>query len=528
MMRSVRFLGVLPEVMQENTAPGRWAGSLQLDGDPSLIASVDIVGDADLHIDARFDDATGTVLISNIATLDYETFVRDGRAPALSVLLRVFFKDGTLGYSDTSWTFNIADVDDTPPTGLAFASGGGVAPGAIGATIGRLAVTDPDSTGPFTYSIGEADAWMYEVVDNTLKLRDGMTVAISDGPYRAINVEVSDGWQSAAYRLDIRVESPAPEQAVLDVLDPWEAKSGFSYKSATTVWSTRGAWEIERIEHYGAELTDVTLKDGSQVWLPRLDRIEFFNGVIDTRAEGGAALANGLYQTILGRSGEPVGLWQLTEALDSKRFSKEELAGSLLGSLEFSLKYGSLNNEQFVRMLYRNSDGATPYEPNVQGWKQALDGGLSRVEAALSFVSWETAKANLAAANPHGFWLERPNAKIVASIYDVALNRLPDRDGFEYWMGVLNAGLIAPNDLAKLFGTSTEFLGRFADKTQAEFVTSLYQNALGRAPDTEGFNYWVGHLTKGSLARSDMVSSFGFSPEKQGNLGVLPLGEPFI
>lgn len=527
MTRSVQFQGNLPGVMAENTAAGRWAGSAQLRGDASQIALIDVVGDADLYIGSRFDPVTGTVLFSNIAAVDYESFTRDAKTPALTVQLRVFFKDGTMGYSDTSWTFGITNLDDTPPTALAFASGGAVVPGAIGATIGRLAVTDPDSTGPFTYTIGAADAWMYEVVDNTLKLRDGMSVAISDGPYRAINIEVSDGHQSAAFRLDIRVESPASETAILDVLDLWEKKAGFSYKSAGVVWSERGAWEVERIEHYGNALTDVILKDGSQIWLPKLDRLEFLNGAIDMRAEGGAALANSIYQTILGRNTDAGSLWQISQALDAKTYNKDQLATTLLNSLEYQFHFGQPSNEQFVRQLYRNIDGNTPWEPDVQGWKHALDIGMSRSEVALSFANMEVTRANLATANPYGLWMERPNAKIVASIYDVALDRLPEHDGFEYWLGVLNAGLISPYDLSKLFGMSTEFLGRFANASQQEFVRSLYEHALGREPDQGGFDYWVGHLTRGTLARSDMVSSFGFSPEKQGYLSALPLGEPF-
>ena len=527
MARSVQFQGYLPVTMVENTAAGHWAGSVQLVGDPSQIALIDVVGDADLYIDSSFDPMTGTVLLSNIATVDYESFTRDGKTPALSVLLRVFFKDGTMGYSDSCWTFGVGDLDDTPPTALAFSSGGQVAPGAIGATIGHLAVTDPDSSGPFTYTIGAEDAWMYEVVNDTLKLRDGMSVAISDGPYRAINIEVSDGHQSAAFRLDIRVESPASETAVLDVLDPWEHRFGFSYKSAGVVWAERGAWEVDRLEHYGSELTDVIMKDGSQIWLPKLDRLEFVNGAIDMRAEGGAVLANSVYQTILGRNIDAGSLWQISQALDAKTYGKDQLATTLLNSQEYQMHYGHPSNEQFVRQLYRNIDGNMPWEPNVQRWKHALDIGMSRTEVALSFVNMDVTRANLAAANPYGLWMERPNANIVASMYDVALNRLPEREGFEYWMGVLNAGLISPYDLSKLFGMSDEFNGRFANASQQDFVRSLYEHVLGREPDQGGFDYWVGHLTRGTLARSDMVASFGFSPEKQGYLSLLPLGEPF-
>jgi hypothetical protein len=61
MARSVQFQGYLPVTMVENTAAGHWAGSVQLVGDPSQIALIDVVGDADLYIDSSFDPMGGTL-----------------------------------------------------------------------------------------------------------------------------------------------------------------------------------------------------------------------------------------------------------------------------------------------------------------------------------------------------------------------------------------------------------------------------------------------------------------------------------
>ncbi len=514
--------------MSEATLSGRWASALQMAFDPALVAAIDLVGSADIYLDSRFDSATGTVLLWNIATPDYEGFARVAASPVLSFSLRIFFKDGTRGQSDTSWSFAVDNTDDTPPTALVFDSGGTVIPGQIGAVIGHLAVTDPDSSGPYSYTIGDSDAWMYEVVGDTLKLRDGMTVAISDGPYRAINIEVSDGHQSAAFTLAIRVESPAPESAVLDVLDTWETKSGFSYKSADVVWATRGAWELDHIERYGTALTDLVMKDGSQIWLQQVGRIEFLNGVIDMREGSGAEIVNGIFQAILGRNIERGYTWGWADALEKGAMSRQGFANALLTSPEFHIRFPNMSNEDFVRLLYRNTDGGTPYEPDVQNWKSALDHGLSRIDAALSFQASEAGKASLAAQNPYGFWMDRPFAVEVSAIYDVALDRLPERAGFEYWLGNLNAGLLAPKDLAKLFGQSEEFLHRFSAMTQPQFVRELYLEALHREPDADGFNYWVGHLNAGTLARNDMVEAFGFSTEKLGYLTSLAMGEPFL
>lgn len=527
-MRSIPFSGTLPPFLPEDARPNGWAGALTMAWDPAAVNFVDVVGSADLYIEASFDRATGTVLLWNIATPDYETYTRNGAHPLMHFQVRVFLADGTQGLSVENYALIVDDVDDTPPSGLAFASGGTVAPGAIGATIGQLLVTDTDSAGPFSFTIDPTDDWQYEVVGTTLKLKPGMTVAISDGPFRAINLVVSDGLQSAAHRLDIAVVAAPGEQQVLDVLDPWEVKSGFSFKTADTVTALRGGWQIDHIEYYGTALMDVALRDGTHVWLPAVQKIEFLNGTLDMRQHGSADLVQAAYYTMLGRMADRGALGPAVLGMDAGKFNLDTLIGSLLSSGEYAQRYGNLSNEQFVRVLYGNTEGGTPYEPGVQGWKATLDAGASRVSVAQAFATWSVTLNNIDALHPHGYWLERPFGAQLASAYDVALDREPDRPGFDYWMGELEAGRIGLDNLAILFGMSAEFNEKFAGATTHEFVRALYRTALDREPDPDGFNYWVTTLDTGLQNRFNMIYAFGFSEEKLGNLAVLPAGDPFF
>jgi hypothetical protein len=50
----------------------------------------------------------------------------------------------------------------------------------------------------------------------------------------------------------------------------------------------------------------------------------------------------------------------------------------------------------------------------------------------------------------------------------------------------------------------------------ATFVTSMYEDILGRAPDTAGLNYFVGLLNNGT-PRPLIVSAIVFSTENLGN-----------
>jgi len=526
-MPSIAFSGTMPATLMEDSHSHGWAGALSIGINPALVNFIDLVGSADVYLDSSFDRSTGTVLLWNTGTPDYESFVRLGLAPVIQFQLRVFLADGTRALSTDTYSLAVGDADDTPPTALAFTSGGTVAPGAIGATIGTLAVTDPDSAGPFSFIIDPADAWQYEVVGTTLKLKPGMTVAISDGPFRALTIEVSDGLQSSAQRLEIAVVAGPGEQAVLDVLDPWEVRSGFSWKNADTITALRGAWEIDHLDFYGTTVLDVTMKDGSHVWLPRVARIEFLNGALDMREHGSADTANAAYHTILGRLVDRGSLWSLTNAMDAGTFTLDGMISFLLGSGEFAARYGVLNNDQFIRLMYRNTEGGAPNEGSVQYWKGTLDAGASRASVAKAFVTWEVTRDLIDTLHPNGWWLERPQAAALASAYDVALDRLPDRGGFDYWMGVIEAGLVGLNNIAVLFGRSEEFTGRNAGRTTQEFVRELYRTALDREPDQSGFDFWVNALDTGILARHNMIYAFGFSDEKLADFAALPPGEPF-
>jgi mono/diheme cytochrome c family protein len=62
-----------------------------------------------------------------------------------------------------------------------------------------------------------------------------------------------------------------------------------------------------------------------------------------------------------------------------------------------------------------------------------------------------------------------------------------------------NAGL---RDLIDSFGSSDESKALYSGDT-ATFVTAIYTNVLGRAPDTEGRNFWAGEIDKGNLTRAN-------------------------
>jgi hypothetical protein len=105
------------------------------------------------------------------------------------------------------------------------------------------------------------------------------------------------------------------------------------------------------------------------------------------------------------------------------------------------------------------------------------------------------------------------HAAKVMRLYDAALDRLPDRGGFEFWVGALQKGG-ALSSLASGFLSSEEFAARFGDASadDAAFVDRLYQNVLGRAGEAEGRAFWGDSLGKG-CTRAEVLAAFSESAE---------------
>jgi len=100
-------------------------------------------------------------------------------------------------------------------------------------------------------------------------------------------------------------------------------------------------------------------------------------------------------------------------------------------------------------------------------------------------------------------------------VYKAAFNRIPDNDGLKYWIGVMDAGATA-KQVANGFIASAEFSSLYGTTpSHAVLVTKFYQNVLGRQPEADGYNYWLGLLDAGLALPNDVLAAFSESPENQ-------------
>lgn len=96
-------------------------------------------------------------------------------------------------------------------------------------------------------------------------------------------------------------------------------------------------------------------------------------------------------------------------------------------------------------------------------------------------------------------------------LYLAYFQRLPDREGLEYWLAQLRSGL-GLAAASQVFAASPEFESRYGSLDNRGFVELVYRNVLDRAPDQGGSDYWTGLLDQGTSRGSVMI---GFSESEE-------------
>lgn len=125
----------------------------------------------------------------------------------------------------------------------------------------------------------------------------------------------------------------------------------------------------------------------------------------------------------------------------------------------------------------------------------------------------------------------------VYRVYQAAFNRRPDLDGLGFWIGKSDQG-VSIKEIAVGFVNSVEFERVYDLKLNDAFasgqdiekiVGTFYNNVLGRAPEKEGFDYWVGVLRSKADTVANVLGDFANSTENKANLvGVLQDGFEYI
>jgi hypothetical protein len=94
--------------------------------------------------------------------------------------------------------------------------------------------------------------------------------------------------------------------------------------------------------------------------------------------------------------------------------------------------------------------------------------------------------------------------------------------GLGYWIEQVDGGMDLV-ELATRFVDSKEFRDLYGtNPTNAQFLTKLYQNVLGRAPEATGYNWWLNELNNNpSKTKAKVLADFSESGENQTGVAAL-------
>ena len=92
-------------------------------------------------------------------------------------------------------------------------------------------------------------------------------------------------------------------------------------------------------------------------------------------------------------------------------------------------------------------------------------------------------------------------------MYIAYFNRAPDAVGLAFW-GTAYANGMSMEEIANEFASQPETLATYPeDASNIKFVSDVYQNVLGRAPDIDGLRFWTDGLNEGAIARGEFILS---------------------
>lgn len=95
--------------------------------------------------------------------------------------------------------------------------------------------------------------------------------------------------------------------------------------------------------------------------------------------------------------------------------------------------------------------------------------------------------------------------KSFIELYIAYFNRAPDAVGLNFW-GTAFANGTTLQQMAALFGPQEETLAAYPPGTSNEvFATTVYNNVLGRVPDQDGIDFWVGQLDAETVSRDQFI-----------------------
>jgi hypothetical protein len=259
----------------------------------------------------------------------------------------------------------------------------------------------------------------------------------------------------------------------------------------------------------------VTGPDGTDT-LDGVEQISFDDGSMvidpDIASHTAAAQIIRLYDTVLQRRPDAVGLDFYVDHIEDRGASIAAVASDLLNSSEFQAATGSLSNGAFVDYVYQHALGREADAGGKAYYTNLFDSGASRADLLVSFSESIEHRDITIDAVAQGYFNTDDIYQAVALLFDSFAGRKPDAGGLIYYAEKLKAGSLTLAQAANDFATSTEFEQATSGFSNGQLVDYMYRNTLEREADAGGRAYYTNALDRG-LSKGSLLLEFSQSQE---------------
>ncbi|SHJ72762.1 hypothetical protein SAMN02745194_03205 [Roseomonas rosea] len=262
----------------------------------------------------------------------------------------------------------------------------------------------------------------------------------------------------------------------------------------------------------------VAWRDGTTTLLNGATSLSFTDGQLIFDGESAAARALRAHMAIQGVAPSPVALARSVAQLEAGT-SMETLAASLMASPEWAARSASLGTAQMLQLLYQDTIGSSPTGPALSWLNQAASAGASLASLAAVLIDAPQAAALTEQQNPGGIWLTEDAEQTVIRAYDAVLDQAPDAAALWRWSVLLELGAMSKYELYSYLAGTDLYQARHAGQSNAEFVQSIFEQALERPGTAVELQGSTRVLDQGLASRIVMLNALG---DLQGDLGAGP------
>ena len=269
---------------------------------------------------------------------------------------------------------------------------------------------------------------------------------------------------------------------------------------------------------------DTVYAGGAFAQINSVPRVAFAALPAEDTVASPTTLIEHYYQTILGRAPDAGGreFWEgEVGRMLGLRVDVREAFRVMAGWFFYSPEYldRGASDSQYITDLYQAFFRRAPDSGGRAFWLNQLALGMPRGVVLFSFLFSPEFTSYMQSVL--GDSISRAEVAAIVDFYRGFLNRLPDNDGFNYWLDRFRVaqcqGAVAvsaeADAISRQFLASDEYLNR--NRTNREYVADLYYAFLRRGGELAGFNTWVSQLDNGARSREQERQAFLQSPEFQ-------------